>query len=317
MKLIIQIPCFNEENSLPITFKDLPKKIQGVDSIEYLLINDGSEDKTIEVAKKLGFNHIVNIPKNKGLANAFKIGINECLKHGADIIVNTDADNQYNGDCVGDLIKPILLGQAEAVIGQRPINEIKDFSLIKKKMEKLGSWVVGLVSSIKISDAPSGFRAFSRDAALKINIISNYTYTLENIIQMGRKNIVVTTVPVIINKSLRDSRLVKNNLNYIFRSLITIVRIFAIYKPLRFFTFISILPCIASMVLFIRFIVFYAMGLGDLFIKSLITGGVVLILALIIFTIGLLSDIISTNRALIEDILYKVKKIEYNNFKKS
>lgn len=315
MKLIIQIPCFNEEETLPITFENLPKKIQGIEKVEYLLINDGSTDKSIEVAEKLGFTYIVNIHKNKGLANAFKTGIDECLKHGADIIVNTDADNQYDGKCIVDLVKPILLGKAEAVIGQRSIDDIKNFSVIKKRMEKLGSWVVGLLSGIRISDAPSGFRAFSRDAALRINIISNYTYTLENIIQMGRKNISVSTVPVRVNNNLRNSRLVKNNFNYIFRSLITIVRIFAIYKPLRFFTYLSLVPFLASLALFIRFIIYYSMGLGNLYIKSLITGGVLLILSLLTFTIGLLSDIISTNRSLIEDILYKVKKIEYNNKK--
>lgn len=316
MKLIIQVPCFNEEDSIPVTFRNLPDKIVGIDTIEYLLIDDGSTDRTSEVAKKLGFHHIVNILKNKGLANAFKAGIDECLKLGADIIVNTDADNQYDGNCIKDIIYPILNGRADAVIGQRPINEIKEFSFLKKKMEKLGSWVVGLVSGIKISDAPSGFRAFSREAALKINIISKYTYTLENIIQMGRKNLTVISVPVKVNKNTRNSRLVKNNFNYIFRSLITIIRIFAIYKPLRFFAMLSLLPFIACIVLFVRFIIFYAMGFGNLLIKSLITGGVLLIFSMIIVTIGLLSDIISTNRFLIEDILYKLKKLEYvKNYK--
>jgi len=316
LKLIIQVPCFNEEDSIPVTFRNLPDKIVGIDTIEYLLIDDGSTDRTSEVAKKLGFHHIVNILKNKGLANAFKAGIDECLKLGADIIVNTDADNQYDGNCIKDIIYPILNGRADAVIGQRPINEIKEFSFLKKKMEKLGSWVVGLVSGIKISDAPSGFRAFSREAALKINIISKYTYTLENIIQMGRKNLTVISVPVKVNKNTRNSRLVKNNFNYIFRSLITIIRIFAIYKPLRFFAMLSLLPFIACIVLFVRFIIFYAMGFGNLLIKSLITGGVLLIFSMIIVTIGLLSDIISTNRFLIEDILYKLKKLEYvKNYK--
>jgi len=313
LRLIIQIPCYNEENTLEKTFNDLPKKIKGIDNIEYLMINDGSNDDTVKIAKKIGFDHIIDIPTNKGLANAFMVGLNESLKREADIIVNTDADNQYVGKDIPRLVQPIINREAEIVVGARDFNNIEEFSWIKKQMEKLGSFIVGIVSGLKVPDATSGFRAFSRDAALKINIISKYTYTLESLIQMGRRNISVISIPINVNEKQRDSRLVKNIFNYIFRSFLTITRIFVMYKPLRFFSIISILFFCISATLFIRFSYFFIIGLGDQYIKSLITGGVFITLSLIFLMIGLLSDIISSNRILIEELLYKVKKMDYNS----
>jgi glycosyltransferase involved in cell wall biosynthesis len=315
LKLIIQIPCFNEETTLEKTFKDLPREIDGINHIEYLMINDGSRDDTVRIAREIGFDHIIDIPTNKGLANAFMAGLNESLKKGADIIVNTDADNQYVGKDISRLVQPIISGEAEVVIGVRDFDNIKDFSWLKKQMEKLGSFIVSIISGLKVPDATSGFRAFSRDAALKINIISKYTYTLESLIQMGRRNISVISVPINVNEKQRESRLVKSIFNYILRSFLTITRIFIMYKPLRFFSIIATIFFTVSITLFLRFSYFFIIGLGDQYIKSLITGGVLITLSLILLMVGLLSDIISSNRVLLEELLYKVKKIDYGPIK--
>lgn len=312
MKLIIQIPCFNEEKTLPKTIRDLPRKINKIETIEYLLINDGSTDNTVEVGKKLGVHHIVNFPENKGLSKAFMAGLDACLKLGADIIVNTDADNQYKGEDIERLIMPILEGRAEIVIGQRNIDAIKDFSRAKKILQKFGSWVVKIISGTKISDAPCGFRAFSREAALKVNVFSNYTYTLETIIQAGRKNIIIGYIPISTNIKTRESRLIKSTWKYIIVSLITIFRIFVVYKPLRFFMAIASILLAISLFFLARFAYFYLIGLGNIYIKSLIAGGTLITLSMILFMIGLIADIIATNRILIEDIQYRVRKIEYN-----
>lgn len=319
MKLIIQIPCFNEEETLPITFRDLPKQIPGIEEIEVLIINDGSSDNTVEVAQSLGVDYIINVPTNKGLANAFKVGIDECLKRGADIIVNTDADNQYRGEDISKLVTPILEQRAEIVVGERPIDNIDDFSYLKKKLQKLGSWVVRAVSKTNIPDAPSGFRAYSRDAAMRLNVVSNYTYTLETIIQAGRNNISMMSVPIRTNGKLRESRLFSSMKKYIIRSINTMIRIFAFYKPLRLFVGIGSIFMTAGIALGIRFLVLIYLFNNPndrTYIPSIILGTSLIIIATLIFIIGILSDIISHNRKLNEDILYKLKKIELRDYEK-
>lgn len=235
MKLIIQIPCYNEEQTLEIALNDLPKHIAGIDEIEYLIVNDGSKDQTVQVAKNWGVNYIVNFRQNKGLAQGFMAGIDACLRNGADIIVNTDADNQYCGADIEKLIKPIMEEKADIVIGERPIDQTEHFSPIKKKLQHLGSWVVRKASNSNIPDAPSGFRAYSREAALRLNVTNEYTYTLETIVQAGREKIAMTSVPIRTNSELRPSRLFHSMLGYIKKSILTIIRAFLMYKPLRFF----------------------------------------------------------------------------------
>ncbi len=236
MKLIIQIPCYNEAETLEIALNDLPKKIDGIDEIEYLIINDGSKDNTVQVAKDWGVHYVVNFKKNKGLAKGFMAGIDACLRNGADIIVNTDADNQYNGEDIEKLVRPILEEKADIVIGERPIDDTEHFSPLKKKLQHFGSWTVRVASKTDIPDAPSGFRAYSRDAAMRLNVTNEYTYTLETIIQAGRNKIAMESVPVRTNPELRKSRLFSSMFGYVKRSMVTIVRSFMMYKPLRFFT---------------------------------------------------------------------------------
>ena len=235
MKLIIQIPCYNEAETLEVALNDLPKKIEGIDQIEYLIINDGSKDNTVEVARKWGVNYIVNFRRNKGLAKGFIAGIDACLRNGADIIVNTDADNQYCGSDIEKLVRPILDGTADIVIGERPIDSTEHFSPLKKKLQHFGSWVVRKASKTDIPDAPSGFRAFSRDAAMRMNVINEYTYTLETIVQAGRNRMAITSVPINTNAELRPSRLFSSMYGYIKKSMLTIIRSFLMYRPLQFF----------------------------------------------------------------------------------
>jgi glycosyltransferase involved in cell wall biosynthesis len=310
MKLIIQIPCFNEEKTLPITLNDLPKKIEGIDKIEYLIINDGSKDKTVDVAKDKGVHHIVNFKNNKGLAAVFMAGIDACLRLGADIIVNTDADNQYCGADIEKLVKPILEGQADIVIGERPINNIEHFSWIKKKLQRLGSWTVRIASKTEIPDAPSGFRAYSREAALKLNVVSEYTYTLETIIQAGRKNMAITSVPIRTNEELRKSRLFKSMFSYVKRSVFTIFRIFMMYKPLKFFMLLGGVIFSIGLLIGLRFLLFYLMGNGSGHIQSLILAAILIMLGFQTGVIGLQGDLIAANRKLLEDIQYRVRKID-------
>jgi glycosyltransferase involved in cell wall biosynthesis len=257
MKMIIQIPCYNEEKTLAVALKELPRKLPGVDIIEWLIIDDGSEDATVEVAQKNGVDHVVHFKKNRGLAEGFKAGLDACISLGADIIVNTDADNQYHAGDIPKLIQPILEGKADIVIGARPITQIQHFSLIKKLLQKFGSYVVRRVSNTDIPDAPSGFRAISRDAALKLNVFNTYTYTLETIIQAGRKNMAITWVPIRVNEDLRPSRLVKSIPMYIKRSIITIFRIFVVYEPFRFFLRIGFIMFLLGIVPVVRFLYFF------------------------------------------------------------
>ncbi len=310
MKLIIQIPCFNEAEILPLTLADLPRQIPGVDEIEVLIIDDGSSDETTEVARRSGVHHIVRMTKNKGLANGFMAGLDASLRLGADIIVNTDADNQYNGADIPNLVRPILDGQAEMVIGDRQTDEIHHFSWMKKRLQNLGSWVVRQVSATEIPDATSGFRALSREAALQMNVISRFTYTLETIIQAGKKNLAVSHVPVRTNSKLRESRLFKGNWNYIKRSIATITRIYTMYEPLKMFSYIGGTVFGVGFLIGLRFLYYFITTGGAGHIQSLILAAVLLMIGFQVFIIGLVADLIGFNRRLIESTLYRVRRLE-------
>jgi glycosyltransferase involved in cell wall biosynthesis len=312
MKLIIQIPCYNEEKTLPITLQELPRQVEGFDKVEWLVINDGSTDRTVEVAKEHGVDHIVNLNQNKGLAEVFRRGLDAGIKLGADVIVNTDADNQYNAQDIPKLVTPILEGKAEIVVGARPITEIPHFSLIKKLFQKLGSWVVRRLSYADIPDAPSGFRAISREAAMKLNVFNSYTYTLETIIQAGNKNIAITSIPIRVNEELRPSRLVKSISSYITNSIITLVRIFIIYRPFKTFMSLGILLFFVGLLLGLRFLYFYFTGGGVGHVQSVILAGVLLGFGFQTMLVAFLADLLAANRMLIEDVQNRVKKIEAN-----
>lgn len=307
MKLVIQIPCYNEEKSLPVTLADLPKHINGVDEIEVLIINDGSTDKTVQTAKEHGIKHIVEMPHNCGLAKAFVAGINSSLALGADIIVNTDADNQYCASDIEKLIQPILNNEADIVIGSRPVSQIEHFSPLKKLLQKLGSCVMRMVSSTSVEDAPSGFRAFSRNAALQLNVFDNYTYTLETIIQARAKGLQLVCVPVSVNPDLRESKLVKNMFDYIRRSVFTMLRIFIIYRPFRFFSILACLFLFIGMLIGARFLWYYMSGNGTGHIQSLILSAILIITGVQVGVIGVLSELLAINRKLLEDIQRRLK----------
>lgn len=308
MKLIIQIPCFNEEATLPIALAALPKQIQGVDEVEYLIIDDGSSDQTREVARAHGVHHIVGFPNNRGLAKGFMLGIKSCLERGADIIVNTDADNQYNADDIPELVRPILEGRADIVIGARPISAIEHFSPIKKALQKLGSGVVARVSGTTVQDAPSGFRAFSRQAAAGLNVFSRYTYTLETIIQAGSKGMSVVNVPVRVNKDLRPSRLVRSIFSYVRKSVVTIFRIRVLYEPLRFFLTLGSVLFMLGAGVGSRFLYYYLQGDGSGRIQSLILAAVLMIIGFQTGLLGIISDLQSVNRRLLEELLEQKRK---------
>ena len=315
MKLIIQIPCYNEEETLPITFADLPKKIDGVDTIEYLIIDDGSRDRTIEVAKEIGVNHIVRQKQNAGLAKGFMAGIDACLRLGADIIVNTDGDNQYCGQDIPKLIQPILAGQADFVVGDRETDNIEHFSSLKKKLQKLGSGVVRRASDANVTDTTSGFRAYSREAAMRLNVISDYSYTLETIILAGRQKIAVANVPIGTNEKLRESRLFKSMGSYIKKSGATIVRTYAQVKPLKIFGTTCALMLLAGLGVMIRYLVFYFSGDGGGHVQSLLLGVMLLVIGFQVGVFGLLADAVAANRKINEELLYRVKKLEYDKDK--
>lgn len=313
MKLIIQIPAYNEEETLPLTLSKLPKKIDGISTIEILVIDDGSSDNTVNVAKEHGAHHVVSAVQNQGLAKTFLLGLHTCLQEKADIIVNTDADNQYNADDIEKLVTPIINNEADIVIGERPIKSTQHFSIVKKALQRLGSFVVRLLSDTHIQDAPSGFRAFSRRAALELNVFNNYTYTLETIIQAGKKGIPIKSVPIRTNRDERPSRLVKSIPAYIKRSIITMFRIFNTYRPLSFFVILGAAPLIVGTGLGIRWIVLF-MGKGPaLHIPSLILTAILIILGMQIFIFGLVADLISVNRQLLEDVQKKVRELYYRS----
>lgn len=313
MKLIIQVPCYNEAETLEIALNDLPKHIDGIDEIEYLIINDGSADNTVEVAKKWGVHYVVNFKQNKGLAKGFMAGLDACLRNGADIIVNTDADNQYNGDDIEKLVRPILDEKADIVIGERPIDNTAHFSPLKKKLQHFGSWTVRVASKSDIPDAPSGFRAYSREAALRLNVVNEYTYTLETIVQAGRTKMAMTSVPIRTNPELRKSRLFSSMFGYVKRSMVTIVRSFMMYKPLKFFGIIGGILFALGLALGIRFLVYYSMGAGSGHVQSLILASTFLLMGVQTFIIALQADIIAANRKILEDVQYHVRKIDYDN----
>ena len=310
-KLIIQMPCYNEEATLAIALQALPRQVPGVDKVEWLIINDGSADKTIEVARANGVDHIVDLGTHQGLARGFVAGLDAGLRAGADIIVNTDADNQYNADDIPKLIEPILRGEAEIVVGARPITEIEHFSPLKKSLQKLGSWVVRTASGTDVADAPSGFRAMSRKAAIQLNVFSQYTYTLETIIQAGQKNMAIVSVPIRTNGYLRPSRLMKSMRSYIQRSILTILRIFITFKPLRFFLWLGAFPFAFGFLLGVRWLVLFAEDPTRARTPSLILAAILILIGVQMWGLGIVADLIAVNRKLLEEIQQRVKRIEY------
>lgn len=310
MKLIIQIPCYNEEDTIGLSLSTLPRKLNGIDVIEWLIIDDGSTDRTVEVAMEFGVDHVVRLTRNQGLAKAFMAGIEACLEAGADIIVNTDADNQYCADDIPKLIEPILSGKAEIVVGARPVDDIKHFSSIKKYLQKIGSWTVRLASMTDIPDVTSGFRAMSKTAAMRLNVFDSYTYTLETIIQAGQKGLAITSVPVRINKNLRLSRLIKDIPDYVMRSILTIIRIFMTYRPFRFFAVPGVISFTLGMLISFRFLYFYFTGNGSGHVQSLILAALLMGTGFFLSVVGLLADLISVNRKLLEKLDWQMKKIE-------
>lgn len=310
-KLIIQIPCYNEEATLGVTLAALPRTVPGVEVVEWLVINDGSTDLTVEVARAHGVDHIVSFDHNQGLAKGFLAGLEACLKAGADIIVNTDADNQYCADDIPKLIAPIVLGQAEIVIGARPIRQIKHFSPAKKLLQAIGSWVVRIASNTDIPDAPSGFRAISRNAALQINVFNPYTYTLETIIQAGQKGMAITSVPIRTNSYLRPSRLVKSIPSYIQRSILTILRIFMTYQPLKFFLILGSVPLSLGVLLGVRWVLlFWLVDAGRARVPSLVLAAVLILIGFQLWMFGLIADLLAVNRKVLEDIQLRMRRSE-------
>lgn len=310
VKLIIQVPCYNEEQALSVTLSALPRKIPGIDSIEWLIVDDGSQDRTTEVARAHGVDHIVSLSHHEGLTRAFVVGLEACLKAGADIIVNTDADNQYCADDIPKLIEPVLAGRADIVIGARPIPEIQHFSPLKKYLQRLGSYVMRVLSNTDVLDAPSGFRAMSREAAMQLHIFNRYTYTLESIIQAGQKGMAVTSVPIRVNPPLRPSRLVHSTPDYIRRQVLTMLRIFITYRPLRFFVTQSAVLVGAGTLIGVRFLYLYFTSGGTGHVQSLILAALLIIIGFFLGVVGLLADLIAVNRQLLEKLNWRLQKLE-------
>ncbi len=311
MKLIIQIPCYNEAETLEIALNDLPKHIDGIDVIEYLIINDGSSDETVQVAKNWGVHYVVNFRNNKGLAKGFMAGIDACLRNGADIIVNTDADNQYNGKDIEKLVRPILNGEAGMVVGARPIDQTEHFSPMKKRLQHLGSWVVRKASGTDVPDAPSGFRAYSRSTAMRLNVINEYTYTLETIVQAGHDKMAITSVPISTNPELRKSRLFHSMLGYVKRSSATIMRAYTMYSPMKTFMSIAAVFGAIGLAMGIYYLVERAMGHGAGHVQMLIFVAIMIFIAATSAMIGLLADIIAGNRRILQEIQYELRRIDY------
>lgn len=311
-KLIIQIPCFNEEATLPTALADLPGTLPGVDTIERLVVNDGSTDGTLEIARTHGVEHIVELPRNQGLAKAFMAGLHASLRAGADIVVNTDADNQYDARDIEKLVTPIVEGRADIVVGARPIGDIGHFSPLKKALQKMGSWVVRTTSGTRVDDAPSGFRAFSREAALSLNVFNNFTYTLETIIQAGQKNMSVLSVPIRVNADLRPSRLVKSIRSYVWRSLLIIMRMFMIYRPLRFFLILGTIPFSLGFLLGVRWLAYFWLfpEPGRTRLPSLILAAILLLSGFQLWIFGFIADLVSVNRLLLEKIQYRIRRAD-------
>lgn len=311
MKVFIQVPCLNEETTLPLVFEKMPKKMPGVDTIEWLIIDDGSTDKTVEVAKKLGVKHIVTHRRNMGLARSFRDGVDYALKHGADIVVNTDGDNQYPQDRIKDLVKPVVDGKADIVIGDRQTSKIAHFSGFKKIMQRFGSWVVNQAAGTDLPDAASGFRAYSRNSLMKINIVTEFSYCMETIIQAGHKRLAIMSIPIETNAKTRESRLFKNIWQHMFKSGAAITRSYLMYRPnVIFITLGSVLLLIGG-VPFVRFAIFALQGEGGGHLQSLIFGSSVLVGSLLSFVLAIIADLQRTNRILLEDQLERLKELQY------
>jgi glycosyltransferase involved in cell wall biosynthesis len=308
MKLVIQIPCLNEEATLPVTLADLPKHLPGIDVIEVLVIDDGSTDRTSEVARALGVQRVLRFPSRRGLARGFDAGLREALAMGADLIVNTDADNQYQAADIVKLVEPILAGRAEMVVGTRPIDSIGHFSPLKKALQRLGSAVVRALSNTNVPDATSGFRAYSREAALRLTVLTGFTYTLETLIQASRKDITIAHVPIRVNGKLRESRLFQGMASYIARSLGTMLRVYLLYQPLQFFILLSGLSLVAALGLFARFLViFWLRPVQAGHVQSLIVAGALAVIGVLFLALGVLSDLIAMNRRLLEEIVVNTR----------
>jgi glycosyltransferase involved in cell wall biosynthesis len=313
MKVIVQIPCYNEQQTLPQTVKDIPRCMDGIDQVEILIVDDGSTDRTVETAREIGVDHIVRNTCNKGLARTFLAGLDASLRLGADIIVNTDGDNQYKGQDIPKLIAPILEGKADVVVGDRQTDRISHFSSTKKTLQKIGSLVVRILSETQVRDAVSGFRAFSRDAAMQMNILSPFSYTIETVIQAGKKHMGVVSVPIGTNPDTRESRLFTNIPKFLERSLTTIIRMYTMYQPLRVFFFIGCLAMIGGLIPSVRFLYFYFTSGGVGHIQSLILAAILFIVGFQVLMIALLADVISFNRRLIEETLFRVKHIQLDH----
>jgi glycosyltransferase involved in cell wall biosynthesis len=311
MKLIIQIPCYNEAETLSITLQALPREVPGFREVRWLVVNDGSRDDTEGVAKACGVDYLVSLTNNQGLARAFLAGLDAAVKLGADVIVNTDADNQYEAADIPALVAPILAGSADVVIGARPIDNISSFSPVKKMLQKLGSSVVRFVSKTNIPDAPSGFRAMTREAAMRFNVFNDYTYTLETIIQAGQKGMAISSVPVRVNKPMRPSRLVKSISSYLRKSLFTIVRIFVVYKAFRFFMSVGLSVLSLGMVVGIRYLCYYVAGDGAGHVQSLILASILLGVGFQTMLTAFLADLLAVNRRLMEDVQYRMKTLQF------
>lgn len=308
MKLIVMVPCYNEEQTLPLVINSIPRKIKGIDQVETMIIDDGSKDKTVEVAKQLKVDHIIRHSSNKGLARTFETGLEACLRLGADIIVNTDGDNQYPQADIPKLVEPILSGQAEMVIADRQTSQIKHFSPLKKFLQNFGSWVVRVLSGVKIPDAVSGFRAYSREAAQQLHIVTDFSYVIETIIQASKKKIAITSVPVTTNPKTRESRLFDSMWGHVKKSGSTIVRVFAMYEPLKTFTFLAVFMLLPGIFLGARFLYFYFLnGSGAGHIQSLILAAVLIIVGFQVFLIGLIADLIAGNRKMMEKMMRREK----------
>lgn len=310
-KLIIQIPCYNEEASLPVTLRALPRVVPGFDAVEWLVIDDGSTDATASVARAYGADHVLRLTVHRGLARAFTAGLDFCIKAGADVIVNTDADNQYHAEDIPALLAPILSGEAEFVVGARPIADIQHFSFSKKLLQWLGSWVVRMASNTDVPDAPSGFRAMTREAAMGLNVFGSYTYTLETVIQAGRKNMAITSVPIRTNRDMRPSRLVKSPWHYVQMSMVTTVRIFMTYRPFRFFALPGAICFVLAMIPSVRYVYLHATGAGGGNLPSLIAAAILFSASFVLIVSGFLAELSGVNRQLLEEIRWRLREREY------
>ena len=310
MKLIVQIPCLNEAGTLPETLAEIPRHIDGVDAIEILLLDDGSTDGSADVARQHGVDHVVRSTRSRGLAATFKAGIDAALELGADIVVNTDGDNQYPGSAITALVGPILRGEADMVVGDRQVASVEHFSFTKRKLQALGSWVVRQVSGTDVPDTTSGFRAFTRQTAQRLNLVSDYTYTLETIIQAGKKRLAIAQVPIEARQT-RPSRLIRSNWDYVKRSASTIICIYAMFEPLKFFSYVSAAFIVPGIALGLRYLYFReVLGEGQGHIQSVVLAGVLLILGFMIFLIGLVADINASSRRLLEEVLYRQRVLD-------